>query len=49
MSDSIRYQMYYSKKLLEKIDKIKKEKGFIYRSQVIIFLINLGLDSIHYK
>jgi hypothetical protein len=41
--------MYYSKKLLEKIDKIKEEKGFIYRSQVIIFLINLGLESIRHE
>jgi metal-responsive CopG/Arc/MetJ family transcriptional regulator len=46
MTDSIRYQMYYSKKLLKKIDKIKEEKGFIYRSQAVIFLITLGLERI---
>jgi metal-responsive CopG/Arc/MetJ family transcriptional regulator len=43
---SLRYQMYYSKLLLEKIDKVKKEKGFNYRSQAIIYLINLGLDQL---
>jgi metal-responsive CopG/Arc/MetJ family transcriptional regulator len=46
MSNSIRYSMYYSKSLLAKIDKIKAEKGFNYRSQAIIYLINLGLEQI---
>jgi metal-responsive CopG/Arc/MetJ family transcriptional regulator len=46
MSDSVRFSMFYSKKLLSKIDKFKEEKGFIYRSQAIIYLINLGFEQL---
>ena len=49
LSDSIRYSMFYSKKLLEKIDALKEEKGFSHRSQAIIYLINLGFEQLKKK
>lgn len=49
MSDSIRYSMFYSKKLLDKIDKLKEEKGFSHRSQAIIYLIDLGFEQLKKK
>ena len=41
--------MFYSKKLLEKIDALKEEKGFSHRSQAIIYLINLGFEQLKKK
>ncbi len=49
LSNSIRYSMFYSKKLLEKIDALKEEKGFSHRSQAIIYLINLGFEQLQEK
>ena len=49
MSKNKRYSMYYSKKLLDKIDKLKEEKGFCHRSQAIIYLIDLGFGQLTKK
>jgi metal-responsive CopG/Arc/MetJ family transcriptional regulator len=41
--------MFYSKKLLDKIDKVRDEMGFNHRSQTIVYLINLGLEQLKKK
>lgn len=46
LSDTIRFSMYYSKKLLKEIDEIKVDKGFNFRSQAIIYLIQEGMKNV---
>jgi metal-responsive CopG/Arc/MetJ family transcriptional regulator len=45
LADTQLYNMKYPIRLLKRIDKFKKEKGFTTRSQAIIFLLQNSLDS----
>lgn len=37
--------MRYPKELLKRIDEFKEKKGFVTRTQAIIFLIQYALDK----
>ena len=43
------FNMRYPKALLQRIDEFKDEKGFVTRSQAIIFLLQYGLEELKKK
>lgn len=43
-SETKRYSMFLTGEFSKRLDKLKAEKGFKHRSNVIIYLLNIALD-----
>jgi metal-responsive CopG/Arc/MetJ family transcriptional regulator len=43
-TETKRYSMFFTESFLKKLDKLKDQKGFKHRSNVIMYLLNIAID-----